>query len=85
MTGDFSNGKVTLSVSERIKLKINKNIFNSVLNELNPQALAMLNLLRDLKSNLLDNKNFRKEFEIILRDSSLTQELRDQLSVLAPE
>ena len=74
-----------LSVSERIKLKINKNIFNSVLNELNPQALAMLNLLRDLKSNLLDNKNFRKEFEIILRDSSLTQELRDQLSVLAPE
>ena len=67
MTGDFSNGKVTLSVSERIKLKINKNIFNSVLNELNPQALAMLNLLRDLKSNLLDNKNFRKEFEIILR------------------
>lgn len=29
--------------------------------------LAMCNLLRDLKSNLLDNMTFRKELEVILK------------------
>ena len=33
--------------------------------------LAMRNLLRDLKSNLLDNVTFRKELEIILKDPAL--------------
>ncbi|WP_411704069.1 type VI secretion system contractile sheath small subunit [Edaphovirga cremea] len=125
--GDFSNGKETLPLSERSKMNINKNNFNSVLTELNPEVsfsvkntlsengaeenvnlsfsgmkdfepeqvarqipqlramLAMRNLLRDLKSNLLDNVTFRKELEKILIDPSLTQELRDELSALAPE
>ncbi|MDU2715269.1 MAG: type VI secretion system contractile sheath small subunit [Klebsiella michiganensis] len=47
--------------------------------------LAMRNLLRDLKSNLLDNATFRKELEKILKDPALTQELRDEMSALAPK
>lgn len=125
--GDFSNGKEDHPLSERSKLNVNKNNFNSVLSELNPELkysvpntlsddgseenislsfqemkdfepeqvarqipqlramLAMRNLLRDLKSNLLDNITFRKELEKILIDPALTQELRDELSALAPE
>lgn len=47
--------------------------------------LAMRNLLRDLKSNLLDNATFRKELEIILKDPSLSDDLRSELSALAPQ
>lgn len=46
--------------------------------------LAMRNLLRDLKANLLDNQAFRKEFEKILIDPALSAELRSELSALAP-
>lgn len=46
--------------------------------------LAMRNLLRDLKSNLLDNVTFRKELEIILKDPALSDELRSELNALAP-
>lgn len=42
--------------------------------------LAMRNLLRDLKSNLLDNGTFRREFEKILKDKRLTEKLRGELS-----
>ncbi len=45
--------------------------------------LAMRNLLRDLKSNLLDNVTFRKELEIILKDPALSDELRSELNALA--
>ncbi|MGC6387964.1 type VI secretion system contractile sheath small subunit [Ewingella sp. S1.OA.A_B6] len=38
--------------------------------------LAMRNLLRDLKANLLDNQAFRKELEKILVDPALSAELR---------
>lgn len=47
--------------------------------------LAMRNLLRDLKSNLLDNSTFRQEFERILRDDTLSNELRAELALLAPQ
>lgn len=47
--------------------------------------LAMRNLLRDLKSNLLDNATFRKELETILKDPSLSNELRSELNALAPK
>ncbi|WP_333692411.1 type VI secretion system contractile sheath small subunit [Atlantibacter hermannii] len=108
--GDFSNGKESRPLSEREKINVNKNNFNSVLSEFNPVVnltvqntlagegseesvklsfsdmkdfepervarqipqlramLAMRNLLRDLKSNLLDNSTFRKELEKILKD-----------------
>lgn len=47
--------------------------------------LAMRNLLRDLKSNLLDNVTFRKELELILKDTSLSEELRSELNSLTPK
>jgi type VI secretion system protein ImpB len=46
--------------------------------------LAMRNLLRDLKSNLLDNATFRNELERILKDEALSNELRAELAALAP-
>lgn len=124
--GDFSNGKAEGPLSEREKININKNNFNSVLAELNPAInltvrntladdgseenvhlsfqnmkdfepeavarqipqlramLSMRNLLRDLKSNLLDNVTFRKELEVILKDPALSEELRSELNALAP-
>lgn len=124
--GDFSNGKAEGPLSEREKINVNKNNFNSVLAELNPEVnltvkntlandgteeniqlqfqdmkdfepeqvarqipqlramLAMRNLLRDLKSNLLDNVTFRKELEKILKDPTLSDELRNELNALAP-
>lgn len=124
--GDFSNGKAEGSLSEREKININKNNFNSVLADLRPEVtltvkntlanegteesinlqfqdmkdfepeqvarqipqlramLAMRNLLRDLKSNLLDNVTFRKELEKILKDPSLSDELRSELNAIAP-
>ena len=47
--------------------------------------LAMRNLLRDLKANLLDNQTFRKELEKILLDPALSAGLRTELSALAPK
>jgi type VI secretion system protein ImpB len=127
VTGDFSNGQETAPLSERAKVNVNKNNFNSVLSEFSPSVnltventlagdgseeninltfrdmkdftpeqvarqipqlkamLAMRNLLRDLKANLLDNVTFRKELEKILRDPALSDELRNELSALAPQ
>ncbi|CAM3764950.1 type VI secretion system contractile sheath small subunit [Rahnella bruchi] len=125
--GDYSNGKEDRPLSEREKVNINKNNFNSVLADFSPSLnltventlagdrseenislnfnemkdfepeqvarqipqlramLAMRNLLRDLKSNLLDNATFRKELETILKDPSLSNELRSELNALAPK
>ncbi len=48
------------------------------------QALmAMRNLLRDLKSNLLDNGTFRRELEKILKDDKLADSLRGELARIA--
>ncbi|KAA1175371.1 type VI secretion system contractile sheath small subunit [Photorhabdus heterorhabditis] len=47
--------------------------------------LSMRNLLRDLKSNLLDNVTFRRELEHILRDDQLSDELRVELAALAAQ
>lgn len=119
--GDYSNGQSTGPLAERTKVSIDKNNFNSVLAELNPQAklaientlagdgselpidldfksmddfkpdvvagkvpelralMAARNLLRDLKSNLLDNATFRRELEKILKDSTLSDRLRADL------
>jgi type VI secretion system protein ImpB len=127
VTGDFSNGTEQRPLSEREKININKNNFNSVLAEFSPAVnltventlagdgseenvklafndmkdfepeqvarqipqlkamLSMRNLLRDLKSNLLDNSTFRKELEIILRDPALSNELRGEIAALAPK
>ena len=125
VTGDFSNGQEDRVLSEREKVNVNKNNFDSVLADFSPSVrltvpdtlsadgseqainltfsnikdfepehvarqipqikamLAIRNLLRDLKSNLLDNVTFRKELEIILKDPALSNELRSELSALA--
>ena len=44
--------------------------------------LSMRNLLRDLKSNLLDNSKFRQELEVILKDQALSDGLRNELLAL---
>ncbi|WP_313050060.1 type VI secretion system contractile sheath small subunit [Atlantibacter subterraneus] len=127
VTGDFSNGLEQRPLSEREKVDINKNNFNSVLEKFNPSVniavqntltgdnseenirltfkdikdfepeqvarqipqmkalLAMRSLLRDLKSNLLDNATFRKELQTILRDPALSSELRGEIAALAPK
>lgn len=127
VTGDFSHGQETEIISEREKVNINKNNFDSVLSDYSPKIniavkntlagdgseenvslvfqemkdftpeqvarqipqlkamLAMRNLLRDLKANLLDNQAFRKELEKILLDPALSAELRSELSALAPK
>ncbi|RZT30859.1 type VI secretion system contractile sheath small subunit [Cupriavidus agavae] len=41
--------------------------------------MAARNLLRDLKSNLLDNARFRRELEKILKDPALSDRLRADL------
>ena len=46
VTGDFSNGQETAPLSERVKVNINKNNFDSVLAEYSPKVnLAVPNLL----------------------------------------
>lgn len=127
VVGDYSNGTEQRPVSEREKVNINKNNFDSVLADFSPSVnlcventlsgdgseenvslsfkemkdfepeqvarqipqlkamLAMRNLLRDLKANLLDNQAFRKELEKILLDPALSAELRSELSALAPK
>jgi type VI secretion system protein ImpB len=127
MMGDYSNGKEQRPLSQRSKVSIDKNNFNSVLSEFSPSLklaventlvgdgsdasvelsfghmkdfepeqiarqipqlralLAMRNLLRDLKSNLLDNATFRQELERILKDEALSDELRKELAALAPQ
>ncbi|MBD8162008.1 type VI secretion system contractile sheath small subunit [Erwinia persicina] len=127
VAGDFSNGQEQRALSEREKVNVNKNNFDSVLADFSPALnisventlagdgseesvrltfrdmkdfspeqvarqipqlkamLAMRNLLRDLKANLLDNVTFRKELETILKNPALSDELRSELSALAPE
>jgi type VI secretion system protein ImpB len=122
--GDYSNGREQRPLSERAKVGIDRNNFDSVLAEYAPEVklaasntladdageipvelsfrkmkdfepeqvarqipqlralLAMRNLLRDLKSNLLDNATFRQELERILMDESLSDELRGELAAL---
>ncbi|MGA6108815.1 type VI secretion system contractile sheath small subunit [Pseudomonas solani] len=127
LMGDYSNGREARPLSERSKVNINRNNFDSVLAEFAPRMklaventladddsetsvelafhrmkdfepeqvarqipqlralLAMRNLLRDLKSNLLDNATFRQELERILKDDALSDELRAELAALAPQ
>ncbi len=46
--------------------------------------LSMRNLLKDLKSNLLDNGTFRKELENIIKNQPELEDLRAELEKLAP-
>jgi len=49
------------------------------------RLLAARNLLKDLKSNLLDNREFRKRLEAIIKDPEAAKGLHEQLMKLIPE
>ena len=126
LMGDYSNGQEQRPLSERSKVNIDNNNFDSVLAVFAPRLrlavedtlvgdgsdtavelsfqcmkdfepeqvarqlpqlralLAMRNLLRELKANLMDNATFRFELERILKDEALSETLRKELSALAP-
>lgn len=93
------NPSVTLAVPDTLAgdgSETNVNLTFSSMKDFHPEQVArqlpqlramlsMRNLLRDLKSNLLDNVTFRKELENILKDPALSDELRRELNAIAPK
>ena len=49
------------------------------------RLLAARNLIKDLKSNLLDNREFRKRLENIVKDPEAAKALQDQLKNIVPD
>jgi type VI secretion system protein ImpB len=49
------------------------------------KLLAARNLLKDLKSNLLDNRAFRSRLEEIIKDPAAAKALHDELKKIVPE
>jgi type VI secretion system protein ImpB len=49
------------------------------------KMLAARNLLKDLKSNLLDNREFRKRLEGIIKDPAAVKSLQEELKKIVPE
>jgi len=49
------------------------------------RLLAARNLLKDLKSNLLDNRDFRRRLEEILKDPEKVKNLQEELLKIVPK
>ena len=49
------------------------------------RLLAARNLLKDLKSNLLDNREFRRRLEELIKNPETAQNLRAELQKIVPE
>lgn len=49
------------------------------------KLMAARNLIKDLGSNLLDNREFRKRMEGILKDQSAMEAILNELDQIAPE
>jgi type VI secretion system protein ImpB len=49
------------------------------------RLLSARNLLKDLKSNLLDNREFRKRVEDLIKDPASISALQEELKKLLPE
>jgi type VI secretion system protein ImpB len=49
------------------------------------KLLAARNLIKDLKSNLLDNREFRKRLEEITKDPAAAKALQEQLQKIVPQ
>ena len=49
------------------------------------KLLAARNLLKDLKSNIIDNRELRKRLEQIVKDPAEVKELYEQLQSIIPE
>lgn len=48
------------------------------------KLVAARNLIKDLKSNLLDNRDFRKRLEDIIKDPEAAKALQEQLKNIVP-
>lgn len=48
------------------------------------RLMAMRNLLKDLKSCVIDNQTFRKELEKIMKDSASTAQLLQEMTAQSP-
>jgi type VI secretion system protein ImpB len=48
------------------------------------RLLAARNLIKDLKSNLLDNREFRKRLEEVIKDPAAAKALQEQLQKIVP-
>jgi type VI secretion system protein ImpB len=49
------------------------------------RLMAVRNLIKDLGSNLLDNREFRKKMEAILKDKSSAKQVLEELKKIPPE
>ena len=49
------------------------------------RLLAARNLLKDLKSNLLDNREFRRRLEELIKNPESAENLRSELRKIVPE
>ncbi len=49
------------------------------------RLLGARNLIKDLKSNLLDNREFRKRLEEVIKDPNAAKSLQEELKKLIPE
>jgi type VI secretion system protein ImpB len=49
------------------------------------KLLAARNLLKDLKSNLLDNRSFRSRLEEIIKDPNAAKALQEELKKIVPD
>lgn len=49
------------------------------------RLLAARNLIKDLKSNLLDNREFRKRLEDVIKDPDTAKALQEQLKTILPD
>jgi type VI secretion system protein ImpB len=123
--GDFSRKEDNSRISEREKINVDKNNFDSVMESMDlsvqmsvenrlkenstefpvdlrisglrsfepieivrqiptlNRLLAARNLIRDLGSNLLDNRELRRRMEQILRDKPKSQSIQQELRVLS--
>ncbi len=46
------------------------------------RLMAVRNLIKDLGSNLLDNREFRKKMETILKDNNATKQILEELDLI---
>ncbi|CAN5260715.1 type VI secretion system contractile sheath small subunit [soil metagenome] len=123
---DFTKNKSSKTISQRERIKINKNNFDAVLKTLSPQLIlttpnainhnktdlkstlnfqsikdflpqnvasqipelrnliAMRNLLKDLKANILDNSVLRQELENVIKNQKQLQMLKKELQQFVP-
>jgi type VI secretion system protein ImpB len=49
------------------------------------RLMAVRNLIKDLGSNLLDNRELRKKMEVILKDKSSTEQILNELELIPPQ